>query len=102
MVKNNFCVLCGAPQEEGAVCEHKFKKMCLNCASLGTNEKGELVCVNEKNLMTALEKVKSAVPQGFALDELKLSPIPLKKTTARCGEWVISTETFEYVMSLFE
>lgn len=98
------CILCGTELTAEGTCgnSHAFKKMCLNCHYLGTNEDGERVCTNEVNLQNAKEKMKAALPVGYMLKELEIAPIPLKKPTARCGEWKISQETIDQLIASFE
>ena len=103
----HFCKFCGEPLNEEGLCPngHVFKKMCLNCTSCGKNEDGELVCKNATNLKSAYDKIMAAVKdaaQAYAVKNLEISPLPLKKPTSKCGNWELNDEIVTELVGLFK
>ena len=107
-----YCVFCGENTVDG-VCPngHLFKKMCLNCAHMGektTDEEGNvLVCENEDNLNAAKEKILGAATSesgGYKIKNIsfELEPLPLKKPTAKCKNWVLSDAVLKQMTELFK
>ena len=104
---NNYCKLCGGVLTDGQ-CEnaenHKFKRMCVNCNCVSTDENGNYVCMNEKNQKDAEDKVNAAIESAGIKNyniSVTLQPVPLKKPTLKCKEWTLSNEIKENIESLF-
>ena len=102
-----YCIFCGEPLNEKGVCstDHSasFKKMCVNC-SYCSNEGEEYKCMNEVNLKDTQEKIleaAKAINSAYDID-IKLTPIALKKPTARCKQWQLSSSAMEQVVGLFK
>lgn len=108
MIENKFCVLCGEALNEEGNCpkEHVFKKMCINCAWLNTVD-GNQVCTNSKNMENARKKILDAArnaAEGYSISNLKLdlNPLPLKKPTLKCGEWLLSELVLTNIKNSFK
>lgn len=98
---SEFCKFCGEPLTDGH--KHEFKKMCLNCEWLKTNDNGEQVCRNETNMHNALEKMYETLRSinGYNVTKIEVEPVPLKKPTNKCGQWELSKEVLEELVNLF-
>lgn len=96
-----LCRLCGEPLSDGH--KHEFKKMCLNCSWLKTNNKEEQVCSNPTNMNNALEKMHEALKgiNGYNVTKLEVEPVPLKKPTNKCGQWELDLEVANSLINLF-
>lgn len=100
-----LCKFCGQELVDG-MCPsgHSFKKMCLNCEFLSKNENGELVCANEENRsreMKAILEAASGVTKMYQVESVEISPIPLKKPTAKCGQWKLDESVLEEIRNMF-
>lgn len=108
MEQEKFCKFCGTPLNEKEQCpnNHVFKKMCLNCGYLATID-GNMVCSNTENMEFARKRVIEAAKEaaaGYSITTLNidLSPLPLKKPTAKCKEWVLSDLVLTTIKNSFE
>lgn len=99
------CILCGTPLVDGkCTVDHSFKKMCLNCSFCKENEEGKKTCVNEDNLKVAYDKIMAAAAEAsasYAVKNLEIAPVPLKKVFSKCSHWTLSDEALEAVKNLF-
>ena len=79
-----------------------FSKMCLNCAFVKDNEKGELVCGNDENMQAAMAPVYEALQKvnGYNVNRLEVEPVALKQPTKKCGKWTLRSEILDYVKTL--
>lgn len=98
MENTNWNILTG----EGAY--PVFKKMCLNCEFISTEDGGETcVCTNEENKAAAVEKLKAALPEGYEISTIELKPRPLKAVIKKCGKWTLNKKAvWEAVQNCFE
>lgn len=107
-----YCNLCGEKLGEDGKCpnNHVFKKMCLNCACLGSTEndgesgKAALVCLSEENKKEAMEKMLTILKEnggGYSVKNLEIEPVPLKKPELKCKRWSLSEAAREEVLNLF-
>lgn len=86
------CVLCGEPLNENGLCPNMaqhYKPMCLNClycAETLPTENGETksICTNEQNKADAVEKIKASFEGNYQINDISLSPLPLKDPSKRC------------------
>lgn len=108
-----YCKFCGEPLNEKGLCpnNHEFKKMCVNCAFLGETEPDEdsgkrtLVCTNEENKRTALNKMMKLLEEnggGYSVKVLEIEPVPLKAVTKKCGKWELSKSVELELTNLFK
>ena len=88
-----ICKICGTEKVEGKCpnAELHLKKMCLNCTSC--NFADDYFCQNEENMHDAVDKILANVPSGYAIEEIKLKPLPLKDATKKCARWSLETNT---------
>jgi hypothetical protein len=104
-----YCKFCGETLPEGvesSVQHHQFKKMCINCAyaqKVGA-ENEEYLCTNETNKEMVVKKMIEAansVTEAYKVDTFDIQPLPLKKITGKCKQWVLSDEVKEDLINLF-
>ena len=82
-----------------------FHKMCLNCASckqveetMNTTEE-MYVCGNKEVLETGRKKILAAVPEGFEVAKLELSPMKLKNPTKKCPNYSFdANKVIDFIM----
>lgn len=92
MVK--LCAYCGIEMGEDGKCinaHNTNKKMCVNCQYVQFNDEGYF-CAHDGNMADAKAKMIEAansVSNGFPFT-IEVSPLPLKKPTLKCGNWVLS------------
>lgn len=106
MIKGKYCALCGTEvNAEGELaCNHTHKKMCVNCQHCTEDENGNLVCSNENNLKTVKEKMleaAKAASTSYEIVDFNIKPLPLKKPTICCGNWVINTALIDEFVESF-
>ena len=82
-----------------------FNKMCLNCLSckqveetMNTTEE-MYVCNNKNVLETGRKKIFDAVPDGFEISLLELSPMKLKNPTKKCPNYAFdANKIIDFIM----
>ena len=102
-----ICKLCGEVLPEGVdeLQHHAFKKMCLNCAFAQSGDDPETyLCGNEDNKKLVEKKMLEAaqtVSEAYKVNSLNIAPLPLKKVTGKCKQWVLSDEVLKTLPNLF-
>ena len=96
MSQKKLCRYCGIELGEDGRCinGHNInKKMCVNCQHVCYTEDGYF-CAHEGNMADAKAKMVEAansVSNGFPFT-IEVSPLPLKKPSLKCGNWVLNNE----------
>lgn len=107
-MSKELCKFCGSELVEGKCPNnHEFKKMCVNCLYSKRSGNGDYVCNNDKNMQDAKAKIEEAVhaaASGYAITSFnyELEPLPLKKPTAKCSRWEMSTAIIDEIEGLFK
>ena len=107
---DNYCILCGEVLDDGILTfqHHQFKKMCLNCAyaehTVPGDTASDLICKNEDNKKLFIEKMKeaaNAITESYSVDNIEISPLPIKKPTRKCKQWVLNENVKNSLVDLF-
>lgn len=109
---DKICNLCGFPLNEEGKCSvnHNLKRMCLNCGNCGTiSENGEdkLVCTSSVNMQKAKDRALAAIKESIAgyelatIPEIDIKPVPLRKPTSKCDQWLLSEDIKDSIESYF-
>ena len=106
-----YCKFCGEPLNEEGKCPngHEFKKMCLNCIycteDISDEENATFLCMNEENKKNALNKMLELLKKeggGYAVKNLEIEPVPLKKPTLKCGKWELDETVMREILGMFK
>ena len=82
----------------------RFSCSLLNCAFAQDNGENVYLCTNEENKNTVKKRMLDAaagVSEAYKVTDFDISPLPLKKVTGKCKQWVLNEEVLNSLAELF-